>query len=254
MIVISLKRLIINFLLILISFIIYIFTSINLFSEFPINLSIEKQEILFWGIIIIIFQSLIFLTVFIDHRRLILDLKKIISYKDLNHPHSIKIINQLGEIGTVINTMLSDFNQLLELRLNRITAFNKVLKTICEEYPEPIIITDNMGTILGVSNILCTKLNITITINSLINEIFPDLKIASIMALLEKNRDIWKDESGTGLNCSPIFDRNANLNLCIWELDSNQLFQKFSSKKVNDISKNTLKSLKGILRKKKAEN
>lgn len=250
MIVISTKRIIFSILLISLSFLIFLMVSINLFSVDPFNISIEKQDIIFWGIVTFIFQMIVFLSLFIDQRKLVNDLNKIASYKDLNHPQSVKILDQLDEIGKVIFTILSDFNKLLELRLNRITAFNKVLKIVCEEYPEPLLITDTMGSILGMSEKLSTKLALSTNTELKLNDIFPEIKLAEILVSLEKNREIWKSDSESGVICTPIFDTSGNLNLCIWEFESSHFSQKIISNPVNKISRRTLNSFKDILRRK----
>lgn len=250
MIVINLKRFIISFLLILSSFAIFIMISINLFSEDSLKFSIEKQQILYWGIVTLIFQILVFLSLFIDHRKLVSDLKKIASYKDLNHPQSVKILEQMDDIGKVIHTILHDSNMLLELRLNRITAFNKVLRIVCEEYPEPLLITDTMGSILGISDKLSDKLNLINSSELRLNDIFPDIKLAEILVSLEKNREIWKDETNSGQICTPIFDNKGNLNLCIWEFETSHFAQNIISKPVNNISRRTFNSFRGLLKRK----
>ncbi|MBF9016756.1 MULTISPECIES: hypothetical protein [unclassified Oceanispirochaeta] len=250
MILVKRKRLIISFLMILGSLVLFLLISIDSFSEAPLNISIEKQQVVYWGVVTILFQTLVFLSLFIDQRKLVSDLKKIASYKDLNHPQSAKILDQLDEIGQVIYSILNDFNKLLELRLNRITAFNKVLKIVCEEYPEPLLITDTMGSILGISQKLSDKLNLSIGSDLKINDIFPDLKLAEILVFLEKNREIWRGETNSAEICTPIFDKNGNLNLCIWEFEATHISQKIISNPVNNISKRTLNSFKGFLKRK----
>ncbi len=250
MVVISIKRLFGVFGSILCSFLAFASISIRLFSEEPLDLSFDKQNLLYWGIVVFLFQVLVFLLLFTDQRKLISDLRKITNYKDLNHPHSRKLLNQMGEIGVVLNLMLKDFSSLLELRLSRIAAFNKVIRIICEDYPEPIIITDTMGTILGISSVLAKKNDININQNPQLSLLVPELKLTEVLGFFEKNRVPWKDESGTGLLCTPVYDHTGSLNLCIWEPGSNLFFQKFAAAPVGAISQKTIRSLKGLLKRK----
>ena len=236
--------------MILISFLIFIMVSISLFSESPMDLSIEKQEILFWGIVIIVFQVLVFFLIFIDQHKLSSDLRKIINYKDLYHPQSKKLLSQMGEVGTLINLMLSDFSRLLDLRLSRINALNKTLKTVCEDYPEPIIITDTMGTILGISKVLSKRIEFPKNGFNKIDQLFTDLKIVEVMGIMEKNKEYWKEESGSDLSCTPVFDNNGDLNLCIWEAGANLFQQRFNASQITGLPGKTMKSLKGIWKKK----
>ena len=129
---------------------------------------------------------LISLLIFIDQRKLSSDLRKIISYKDLYHPQSKKLLSQMGEVGTLINLMLRDFSRLLDLRLSRINVLNKTLKTVCEDYPEPIIITDTMGTILGISKVLSKRMEFPKNGLNKIDQLFPDLKIAEVMGIMKR--------------------------------------------------------------------
>ncbi|QEN08619.1 hypothetical protein EXM22_11720 [Oceanispirochaeta crateris] len=249
MIVISAKRLIISFLLILTSTVVLLMTSINLFSTTSLNLSLDKQEVLFWGIVIIIAQTIVAVMVFVGHQNLIANLNKIISYKDLNHPQSIKILKRLGNFGQILDKMLKELNDLLDLRMNRITASNKVMKLICEEYPTALVISDTLGTILGASNKMKEKANLPIKADTKIMDLFPQIKLAEVLVSLEKNRTLWKDEENTGYVCTPVFDKGGHLNLCIWELETGHFIQKLSSNSAGTLSRKTFQSVRGLFKK-----
>ncbi|MDC7236089.1 MAG: hypothetical protein PQJ58_22900 [Spirochaetales bacterium] len=250
MIVVSVKRLTLSIVLIALSFLLFLAVSIDLYSGTALAESLEKQQILFWGIVTFLFQTVVFLSLFIDQRKLVSDLRKIASYKDLNHPQSAKILDQLGETGTLIHSILNDFNRLLEMRLNRITAFNKVLKIVCEEYPEPLLITDTLGSVLGISDKLSGALSLTMTSDTKLNDIFPEMKLAEILGSLEKSREPWKDLEETGRICTPVFDTSGNLNLCIWEFETSHFSQKIGGSPVNTISRRTINSFRGLLKRK----
>ncbi|MDA3956563.1 hypothetical protein [Oceanispirochaeta sp.] len=250
MIVISIKRLIFSFCVILCLTIILLFIGLNLFSIAPLNISFDKQEVLFWGIVILLVQFFIILSAFMGHRKLIADLNKIISYKDLNHPHSMRILDQLGQLGQVLKKMLKEQNDLLELRMNRISAANKVLSLLCEEYPAPVVISDTLGTILGVSDKMRDKIGFAMKSDSKVSDFFPDMKMAEVMVSLEKNRTPWKAEGKSGYMCTPVFDKGGHLNLCVWELESGHLMPKLNSKPVTSLSRKTFQSVKGIFKRK----
>lgn len=240
MIVISKKRLIISLILIFSLMVILLMVSINASSTTPIDKSIEKQRILFWGIILVLIQIIISLSIFSGHRKLIDDLKKIINYKDLNHPQSIKIMKQLGTLGGVFNQMVRDQNNLLQLRMNRIYASSKVLKILCEDYPEALLISDTLGSLLGVSSILIKKSGVPMRGDTKISDYFPEVKQGEVLTFLEKNREIWKNEE-LGILCTPIFDKSDQLNLCIWEMEKSHFLQKLSKNSGNTIAKKPFK-------------
>jgi len=257
MIAVSFKRLIISLILILVSTLLLVAASLNLFSTLPLGESLEKQDILFWGIITFLFQCSVGFSILIGHRNIISDLNKLISNKDLNHPHSRKILGQLGALGQVINRMMKELNDLLVLRTDRISALNKVVRMLSEDSSDTILVSDTMGTILGASDILMEKLKMKLSDFTKIYEIFPTIKLAEVLVALEKNRESWKDSTESGILCTPVFDKRGNLNLCLWEIESSGILQKLnrqkmSRQKINSTRKNSLDAFKDMFRKKKS--
>jgi len=248
MIVISRRRLIISLLLLMASMLVLLGIGISLLSDSPLDKSLEKQKLFYWGLIITLFQISISISVFIGHRKLIADINRITSYKDMNHPQSRRILRQMGSLGDVLINMMKDLNSLLELRMNRISASSKVLKILCEDYPGPLLISDTLGNVLGASEILTEKTGIPLRSDSQLIDFFPDIKLGEVLVSLEKNREGWKEESEKGLICTPVFDRGEHLNLCLWEIETSHVFQKLSKGSVKNKPQRAYNSLKGLFK------
>ncbi len=249
MISVRIKSLITVLVLVLISTGFLLYRGLVLIPGAATGVNPDKQEFLYWGIVTALFQIILFVFFFRGHRKLITDLKKLVSNQDLNHPQSVRILETMGETGKVIRSMMDEYANLLDMRLNRISAFNKILRIICEEYPEPIMISDTLGAVLAISDRLLEKAEVSPGVLK-VNEVFPEIKMAEVLVHLEKNRDLWRDKSG--YSCTPVFDRSDRLNLCIWELESESILKKISSRpSAAGITRKTVKSFKDLIRRKK---
>ncbi len=253
MIVVSLKRLIISLSLILSSTLFLLVVSLDLISPLSLGESLEKQDLLFWGIIVFLFQSIMGISILTGHRNVISDLNRLISNKDLSHPHSRKILNQLGPLGQVISRMMKELNELLSLRTDRISALNKVVRLLCDESGKSLVVSDTMGTVLGVSESLLEKTKLKLSDLSTVTEVLPGIKIAEVMVALEKNRDDWKDSGDSGVVCTPVFDKSGHLNLCIWVLESAGFIQKINRHPANMAARKKMVTFRDLMKRKKKE-
>ncbi len=248
MIIVRIKTLVLVLVMVLASTAFLFYREIILLPGGGISLNMEKQELLYWALIVCLFQTALFIFAFRGHRKLIRDLKKLISNRDLSHPQSVKILNAMGETGRVIRMMMEEYSSLLDMRLNRISAFNKIIRIICEDYPEPLMISDTLGTVLGISDQLLEKTGLAQG-DLQVGDVLPEIKMPEVLGHMEKNRSVWKDESGC--SCTPVFDRSDQLNLCIWELEAESILKKITNRQAAGITRKTVNTFRDLIRRKK---
>lgn len=251
MIVISRKRFVISLgsILLLTGFLVGI--GMDLQQGDPVELKIDVENLLFWGIITLLLQFWIGLSLLARHKNLVNELNRIARIEDITLPHAEKIFNQMGTLGTGIRDLIIDRNRLLVMRSNRISALNALMKTLFSGYCDPIAVTDVAGAVLGISTVLEEKLlkerGGTTWENIL--QIKPDLNLAEIMTHMEKQRAPWGNPEENGIVCTPVFDKSNTLHFCIWEFESSRFTRILTTSGVERISKKTRGRLQGLMKK-----
>lgn len=216
MFVLSSKRLLITFFVIMCSTLLLLVLAINFRELKSTEFSIDSQNTLYWGIIIIILQLFTFLNLYRSHKKIIYNIRKISKIGELSHPIVKQILNGMGSLGSEIDVLLRTQNELIELRANRITALNNLISRLSFDYKYPMLITDVSGKILNYSNLIRDK----IVIDSMnITDIILELPLESIIHSMESSKSIWQDDNFKGVSASPIFDRKNKVSYCLWELD-----------------------------------
>ncbi len=207
-----------------------LFLAVKLQGPEALDLSIDKQNILFWGIVVILIQIVILFGLILRHEKILKELEKIAELKELDQPHVQKILKRMGSVGSALYSLLKELNELLALRTYRIQSLNQVLKILCEDSPNAILVSDAMGSVLGQSRKMKEKLASHPKGQSdNIKDFFPAMNLAEVLNAMEKTRGPWDDREGTGLYCTPVFDRTSSLQLCIWDAEGESLIQKIAS-------------------------
>jgi hypothetical protein len=224
MITFSKRRYVISLAMILIITLILVLISMELKE-----IKLEKENVLYWGIIALLSQFIIIVSLFRSHKNLIASIKKVTDINDLTHPHSRKLLSKMGDLGNEIEHMVNEQNIASQLRYNRISALNSLVRMLCVGYAEPVLITDVNGEILSMSDTFRKKINKNETEASLslkhLNDFRSDIPLTDVLNHLEKQKLPWTSPDITGVLCSPVFDKENVLNFCIWEFES-ELFNR----------------------------
>jgi hypothetical protein len=225
MIVISLKRLVVSFILILILTAAIIFLGMDLQSGNPVELKIEVENLLFWGIVVLLLQLWIGLSVLLRHRKILSELGRIAKIEDVSQPHAEKIFHGLGRTGLAIQRLMLDQNNLLVMRSNRIAAHNSLLRLLLYGYSDPAVVTDVTGKVLAMSRPVEEKCR-----NSqgalggqTILDFLPEINLKEVLVLMEKQRTFWQEPEKKGAVCTPVFGKEGALHFCLWEFGADRL-------------------------------
>lgn len=224
MILISIKKLMSFIVLIVISTSFLVFMSINIFGTESINISFSSQNILFWGIIVLIFQLFLFYNLYHSHKKVIKNIRKISEIGELSHPKVVKIISEMGKLGQELDNLLKNQNEIIELRASRISTLNILVKTLSSGYNRAILVTDINGKIFSISNLLKEKFEKEDRLDELktdiISQIIPTLPLKTIVYFIETEKKEWSDEKFKGIKCYPVLNTENSVTFCIWEFDS----------------------------------
>ena len=237
MIVISFKRLLISFFLILILTGVVIFLGMDLQTGPPLELKVDVENILYWGIVVILLQLWIGLSVILRHRKVLTELGRIAKIEDVSQPHAEKIFQGLGRTGLAIQRLMLDQNQLLVMRSHRIAAQNNLVRLLLEGYGEAAAVTDVTGKVLSMSRPLeekCRNSQGTLAGQSIL-DFLPDINLKEILAVMEKQKTFWQESDKKGAVCTPVFDQEGVLHFCFWE---------FGAERLSGISSRAAKMLK----------
>lgn len=202
-----------------------IYQGIDLQKGAPPLVQLNRENILFWGLIVVILQLWIALMLLIRHRNSISDLEKISRIGDIEQPQAKKILNRLGPLGLQLEKIMKEKNSLNVLQSRRITALNFLVGQLTEKNRQSIVITDNSGRILGINEQLEERLEKETKKRGWehILEIRPDINLPEVFNHLEKTRAVWLQEGNSGLSCSPVNDKDQNLQFCIWNLEKSNI-------------------------------
>lgn len=225
MIVISLKRLVVSFVLILILTAVIIALGMDLQSGTPVELKIDVENLLFWGIVVLLLQLWIGLTVLMKHRKVLSELGRIAKIEDVSQPHAEKIFDGLGRTGQAIQRLMLDQNKLLVMRSNRIAAHNSLMRLLLEGYGEAAAVTDVTGKVLAMSRPLeekCRNSQGTLTGQTIL-DFLPDINLKEVLTLMEKQRTFWQEPEKKGAVCTPVFDKEGVMHFCLWEFGADRL-------------------------------
>lgn len=224
MILISVKKLVTFIVLIVLSTVFLVFMSINIFVTESVNISFSGQNIIFWGIIVLIFQLFLFYNLYHSHNKVIKNIRRISDIGELSHPKVVKIITEMGSLGHELDSLLKNQNEIIELRARRISTLNILVKTLSSGYNRAILVTDINGMIISISNLLKEKFekeNRSDDLKTdLIIDIVPNLPLKSIVYFIETEKKEWTDEKFKGIKCYPVLNSENNVTFCIWEFDS----------------------------------
>ncbi len=227
MVMIRIKHYVITAFLLLSLTVFLVLKSVSLQGGGSLNLSLNKQNVLYWGILVILFQIILLFFLILKHKGILRDIEKIGELKDLDEPQVRKILNGMGAAGLALHDLLKELNELLILRTYRIQSLNQVLQILCEDSPDAILVSDAMGSVLGQSNKMKEKLSSHPKgASDNIKDFFPAMNLAEVLNAMEKTRAPWDDREDTGLHCSPVFDRKGSLQLCLWEAEGKHFVQK----------------------------
>jgi hypothetical protein len=250
MLVISLKRFIVSFLLIILTTGIIIYISITSQSGESLQLRIDTQNIFFWGIIAFLVQIWVGLSLIFSHKHMVNNLKKISKIGDISHKHAQRILSKMGSLGSEIETMMIEQNKLVVLRSNRISALNTLVKILCDGYTDPVIITDVRGSILSISNEFTEKIKKEgndISWKQL-GDVRPDINLPDVLSHLEKQHLPWSDPEVKGVVCTPVFDKVNMLNFCIWEFETQHINKIYKEKQNVITQKKTFGKAQDLLK------
>ena len=155
----------------------------------------------------------------------------------------------MGETGRVIRMMMEEYSSLLDMRLNRISAFNKIIRIICEDYPEPLMISDTPGH--------GTWHKRSASGEDRTGPGGPSLWVMfCLRSKCPRSWGIWKKTGrygrmNRGCSCTPVFDRSDQLNLCIWELEAESILKKITNRQTAGITRKTVNTFRDLIRRKK---
>jgi len=233
-----------------------LFLVIRGFNSIKITNEGLREDFLFLGILIVCAQLLLAVFLLSGHYKVRGRLKRISKMGDLTNQDTQRILNRLGDIGKEINYLLSEQNQLSQLRAGRIAALNTLARQFCMDHRDSILYTDVKGSILGYSDSIEEKLKIDDLelMNMEITSLWPELPISEILQSMQKQGLPWTDPEHSGISCSPIFDRDNNLHFCVWGIQSGFL-KKIAAdsrmEKSNDLQRKKRRSLSSFINMKK---
>lgn len=225
MIVLSLKRLVVSFILVLILTGVIIFLGMDLQSGTPVELKFDVENLLFWGIVVLLLQFWIGLSVLLRHRKVLTELGRIAKIEDVSQPHAEKIFKGLGRTGLAIQRLMLDQNRLLVMRSHRISAQNSLMRLLLEGYGEAAAVTDVTGKVLTMSRPLeekCRSSQGTVSGQSIL-DFLPDINLKEVLAVMEKQKTFWQEPEKKGAVCTPVFDPEGVMHFCFWEFGDDRL-------------------------------
>ncbi len=222
MVIIRLRRLIISVILITAVTVVLLGIGLSLNEGEPWSLKFDYQNFFFWGLVAVIIQILTGLSLVFNHRKILNIVKRISTIDDIDSVYAEKLFDDIGPLGSEIKNLLRHNSQLSGLRTARISALNSLTEILCEGYAESILVTDVRGEILSMSDKLRGNLqkdkNESVIKNVL--DIRNDIKLSEVLVFIEKHRSAWTDPDGSGLSCTPVFDKNNAVQFCLWEFET----------------------------------
>jgi len=224
-IVISLKRLAVSFVIMLLLTAVIIFLGMDFQSGTPVELKVEVENLLFWGIVVLLLQLWVGLSVLLRHRKVLTELGRLAKIEDVSQPHAEKIFNGLGRTGLAIQRLMLDQNRLLVMRANRIAAHNSLVHLLLEGYGEAAAVTDVTGKVLAMSRPLEEKCRASqgAVAGRTIMDFLPEVNLKEVLAVMEKQRTFWQEPEKKGAVCTPVFDPEGSLHFCLWEFGDDRL-------------------------------
>ncbi len=251
MMMVTRKRLLISLLLVLVSTLLLIIAGVKLSPGETPEIRLDRENLLFWGIVVLIFQAWIILSLFFRQRSLIADLERIGRIGDLTNIQARKILENMGSLGQALKKVMNEQNEIVRLRSERINALNTLVKMLCEDVDSPVVVTDVTGRVFTYSDKLIEKYGKEQEELSLskITDIRQDIPLAEVLSHLEKQRLPWNGPEGSGVSCTPIFDKNGTLHFCIWELESVHMLSKYKAASISAGTKQNFQKLQGVLKK-----
>ncbi len=250
MILITRKRLALSLLLVLVSTGLLIFAGYRLSPGEASPIRMDRENLLFWGIVILIFQGWIMAALFFRQRKLIGDLERIGRIGDLSNIQAVRILKEMGSLGEALKKIMAEQNEIVNLRSERITALNTLIKMLCEDVDSPVVVTDVTGGVFTYSERLVEKIGKEQEELSLmtISDIREDIPLAEVLSHMEKQRLPWNGPEGTGISCTPIFARNGTLHFCIWEMESVNIISKYKATSLATGTRQNFQKLQGVFR------
>ncbi|MBN2655653.1 MAG: hypothetical protein JXR86_01230 [Spirochaetales bacterium] len=182
----------------------------------PPEIKLYRENILFWGIIGLSLQIWLGLSLLLNHRGLINEVRRLARIGDFSQPQARKILEHLGPLGREMERMMREQNNLVHLRSNRIPALNNLVKLMGSNYSEPIIISDVNGDILSVSGNLSEKLK-------------------------KNNPDI------SGVTCTPVTDMVGEIHFCLWEMETSRFTGQSLLAPVKSRGRRTGENIRGLI-------
>ena len=250
MILITRKRLILSLLMILTSTGLLIFAGVRLRpGETPL-IRMDRENLLFWGFVVLIFQGWIMTALFIRQRNLIGDLERIGRIGDLSNIQAVRILKKMGSLGEALKKIMADQNEIVKLRSERITALNTLIKMLCEDVDSPVVVTDVTGGVFSYSDRLLEKIGKEQEELSLltIGDIRQDIPLAEVLSHLEKQRLPWNGPEGSGISCTPIFARDGTLHFCIWEMESVNIVSRYKALSIAAGTRQNFQKIQDVFR------
>ena len=222
MVIVGLKRLILSLVLIIAVTMIVIVMGISLNEGEAWSLKLDYQNFFFWGITALIVQLWAGLSLITRHRRILNTVRRLSSIEDLESVYAEKLFHEIGALGIEVKNVLRHSSELSGLRVARISALNSLTEILCEGYSDSILVTDVRGEILSMSDKLKARLakeSGRPEVRNII-DIRADLKLSEVLVFMEKQRSAWSNPDGSGLTCTPVYDRNGKIQFCLWEFET----------------------------------
>jgi hypothetical protein len=130
----------------------------------------------------------------------------------------------MGKLGSLVQNLSAKQSELLHLRATRIAALNSVIAILMAKDMDTLILTDVSGKIFDASAGYYSRAKKeSVTTKSSISLLIPDTDIAKAISHMESQKSGWEDPEKKNFRCTPVFDREGNLQFCIWEIESNSL-------------------------------
>lgn len=243
------KKLLISLIIFFLSTAFLAVVSMQLQRGDALQIRIDSQNVLFWGIVVLLVQILTALFLYGGHNTLAGNLNRLKRIGDLNHPHAKKILRDMGELGKGIEDMVLEQNQLISLKSGRITALNSLTKMLCSGYSELLAISDVKGDIFGISQVLTDSIRKEMPDNPLnhIYDLRSDLPLGEILNHLEAFKLPWSDAEYPGITCTPLFDSENKIHFCLWELETEKFRKNFKERLKETPVKKDLSRVRGFL-------
>jgi hypothetical protein len=221
MILIPGKRLLGIFLIIVLSTAVLVTGTYFYFSSQPGAEKTSIESFLFWGICAVLLQITLTLGVSGTHLRVLNEMKKLSQIQDFSQPHAQRIFNNMGKLGQAVQNLVGEQSRLLSMRANRITALNSAISMLLQNSATTISFTDPSGQILDASPAFFNRLGGALSGKKVyMQELLSNHNIIDIVSQIEKEKKTWADPEKQQISCTPIFDAEGKLQLCLWEIET----------------------------------